>query len=98
MNLNLWKRIRQWAQRHEKQAFLEKHCVNLKCPHCNTWWSAADGDGRLESIGHPIATAYICGQCAKPSYWICEAGFWFQAKEWGITIEAQQPATQEQAE
>lgn len=81
MSFGFWRKIRQWVQRKEAQAFLEKTCVNLKCPHCNTWASAAEGEGRLFEFGHPIACAYKCGQCERDSAWVCEAGFWFPAEE-----------------
>ena len=91
MSLKFWRRLRKWAQGKERDAYLERHCVNLKCPHCNTWASDAERDATFSNCGHEMATQYNCGQCNKPSYWVCEAGFWFQAEEWGIHIEAQQP-------
>ena len=90
MSLNFWRKLRKLVQKREREAFLERHCVNLKCPHCNTWMSDADSAGSF-SAGHSIATNWTCGQCGKVSAWVCEAGFWFPAEKFGIGTEQQEP-------
>lgn len=81
MSYKFWRRVREWAKGKAREKFLHERCVNLMCPHCNTWQSDADGEQRIRSFGHPIAVAMDCGQCGKSSAWVCEAGFWFSAKE-----------------
>ncbi len=80
MTHKFWKRLRQWAQKHERDAFLETTCVNLRCPHCRVWQSDAETPGSIRSFGHPIAVAFDCGQCGHASGWVCEAGFWIRAE------------------
>lgn len=87
MSLNFWRKLRKLVQKRERKAFLERHCVNLKCPHCNTWMSDADSAGSF-SAGHLIATNWTCGHCEKVSAWVCEAGFWFPAERFGISTPA----------
>lgn len=89
--MGLWKRIRDFAKSKHREKFLAENYYNLKCPHCNTWTSDCENDSVHSNFGHPIATRYICGQCEKPSYWVCEAGFWFPVDQFGITIQEQQP-------
>ena len=92
VGLNFWRRLRKWAQKHEREAFLERHCVNLKCPHCKTWMADAESPGHFASFGHPIATSWRCGHCERPSAWVCEAGFWFTAEEFlGECVTMEQP-------
>ncbi len=83
--VRMWKWLMQMAIARHRKAFLEATCVNLKCPHCNTWMSDSADQGSINSFGHEIAVRFDCGQCKKPSYWVCEAGFWFQAERFGIT-------------
>lgn len=86
MSYKLWKAVRKWAQEHEREAYFNRTRINLKCPHCNTWSSDAETESVHKSCDHEIATQYDCGQCNNPSYWVCEAGFWFTADEFGIEI------------
>ena len=86
MSHKLWKSIRKWAQKHEREEYLKRTYLNLKCPHCNTWSSDSEKESTHKSCGHEIATQYDCGQCGKDSYWVCEAGFWFSAEDFGIEI------------
>lgn len=86
MGFEFWRKVRKWSHRKEKAAFTESRGLNLKCKHCNTWWSAADEGSKLEECGHPIAVRYICGQCRRPSHWVCEAGFWFDAERFGVNL------------
>lgn len=81
MNYQFWRRVREWAKGKARKSFLEERCLNLKCPHCNTWQSDAEAEGGLRSFGHPLVVALDCGQCKKASGWVCEAGFWFAADE-----------------
>lgn len=85
--MSFFKRLRDWAAGKYREKYLESRCVNLKCPHCNTWGSDCDQEPEFKSCDHPIAVQYNCGQCLKPSYWVCEAGFWFSAERFGINIE-----------
>lgn len=85
----VWKRIRDWAKRKHRDAYLNRYLVNLKCPHCNTWSSDCESEPEHSSCNHPIATEYKCGQCGKVSHWVCEAGFWFGAEAFGIKVEEQ---------
>jgi len=85
--MSMWKLIRDWAASNHREAYLRKHGLNLNCPHCNTWSSDCENESAHSECGHPIATRYECGQCGKPSYWVCEAGFWFGAEEFGVDMK-----------
>lgn len=93
MTLAFWKWLRRWAQKHEREAFLERHCVDLKCPHCKTWMHAADTFGEFVKIPdlppeqEGMVTGWKCGHCDHVSGWVCEAGFWFTAKEFFKAME-----------
>jgi len=84
--MSIWKRLRDWAAKKHRDQYLDRHGVNLKCPHCNTWSSDCESASSHVSFGHSIATQYNCGQCSNPSYLVCEAGFWFSAEQFGINI------------
>ena len=79
------------AARIKKDAYLSRHGVDLRCPHCKTWGSDAICPPTIRSFGHPIAVRSRCGQCEKPSYWVCEAGFWFRAEQFGVNIQQEEP-------
>lgn len=79
-------RLRKRAAGRKEDAYLQRHGVNLRCPHCETWGSDAIRPPTIKSFGHPIAVQSNCGQCEKSSYWVCEAGFWFTADQFGIEI------------
>ena len=79
--------LRKRAARKKKDAYLSRHGMTLRCPHCKTWGHDAPHPPTIESFGHPIAVRSNCGQCERPSYWVCEAGFWFRADQFGITIQ-----------
>ncbi|TRO21973.1 hypothetical protein EQ826_00160 [Ectopseudomonas mendocina] len=85
--MSIWMRIRDWAASKHREQYLQRYHVNLKCPHCNVWSSDCENESSHVSCGHPIATQYNCGQCGKPSYWVCEAGFWFSAERFGVHIK-----------
>lgn len=91
--MNIWKRIRDWAAEKHREQYLHLNCVNLKCPHCNTWSSDCENEPSHSSCGHPIAVRYNCGQCNKSSYWVCEAGFWLSAEDFDIQADAHQCPT-----
>ena len=78
--------IKKRAERKKKHTYMMRHGMDLRCPHCDTWASDAFIPHKLRSFVHPIAVRSDCGQCGKASYWVCEAGFWFRAEEFGITI------------
>ena len=80
-------RLKKRANRKKKDAYLKRHGVTLRCPHCGTWGHDAPRPPTIKNIGHPIAVRSDCGACQKASYWVCEAGFWFGAEKFGIHIE-----------
>lgn len=79
-------RIAARLARNKKEAWLEKYGVDLKCGHCGAWSSETEEPFRIESFGHPIAVRHTCGMCDKDGYWVCEAGFWFPAADFGIFL------------
>ncbi|MDV5861340.1 hypothetical protein QM298_10515 [Pseudomonas mendocina] len=93
--MSIWERVRDWAAGKHREHYLATHGVNLKCPHCNTWSSDTCEPSSHTSCGHQIAVQYNCGQCEKPSYWVCEAGFWFSAERFGIHIDRAQENSNE---
>ena len=93
--MSIYKWLRDWAKAKYRDEYLRKCGVNLNCPHCNTWTSDSDSESWFQSCGNHIAVQYNCGQCLKRSHWVCEAGFWFQAERFGITIK--QEATNDQS-
>lgn len=86
--MSMWKLIRDFAASKCREEYLHKYHLNLKCQHCNTWSSDCEKESVYSECGHPVATKYECGQCGGASYWVCEAGFWFSAEEFGVDMQA----------
>ena len=66
MSYRFWKRIHDYARKKMRYAW---DGLNLRCPHCNTWWSDVGDYGY--SPGGNIDTM-TCHQCGKDSYWMNE--------------------------
>lgn len=67
--------------------YMDTYELDLKCPHCQLWSSEVNPNigPAISSIRHVMAVKYNCAGCNLPSYWVCEAGFWFPASEFGIS-------------
>ena len=89
MKILAWASSQIVAHRKRKQEdrYLKRHGVTLRCPHCEVWAHEAKTPPTIKSFGHPVAVRSECGDCGKASYWVCEAGFWFRAEQFGVHIE-----------
>lgn len=83
--MSVIKAFSNWLAERRRNSNIERFGVGLKCPHCGCWSSNRNEAPDIRSCGHPIAVRYTCATCSTPSYWVCEAGFWFDAEEFGIT-------------
>lgn len=48
MEVSIWTRIKLWAERKEREAWLAKHFCDQKCPQCDTWQSNCGGWAEVE--------------------------------------------------
>lgn len=68
--------------------YLERFHLNLKCSHCNRFTNEITPENPpiIFSYGHPMAVGYLCPGCINVNHLVCEAGFWFDAEQFGISI------------
>lgn len=82
-----WTWLNKLSDRKLKETYLKEHHTCLKCRHCKTWEHQMEKPSNISSFGHPMAVVMTCGQCDQRSYWICEAGFWINATEFGCSVD-----------
>jgi len=85
--MSVLKAFSSWRAKRRRNNNVERFGVGLKCPHCECWSSDRNEAPDIRSCDHPIAVRYTCTTCSRPSYWVCEAGFWFPAEAFGITAD-----------
>lgn len=70
-----WKWVYKKAEENYLEAHREIYPTDLKCPHCNTWFSLSAIDYKHESVEqYDWGDSVKCGKCGGVSHWnLCAA-------------------------
>lgn len=85
-----WKWLFKLSRDRFKEAHLDRHKNDIKCPNCNEWFSISGVDYKHEHLD-PIndeCSTVKCGKCKHISNWnLCVAPCPILADERGYPIE-----------
>ncbi|MCV4287883.1 hypothetical protein OH708_08200 [Pseudomonas capsici] len=64
--MSIWTRIKLWAERKERDAWLEKYHCDQRCHKCNTWQGNCGGWRHVEhNVPDAIHDTCTCGKCGQ---------------------------------
>lgn len=68
--LKLWEWVFKKAREQYREAHMDKYKNDIKCPHCNEWFSVSGIDYKHEHVDEPDFGFHVkCGKCQGESYW-----------------------------
>jgi hypothetical protein len=66
--VSIWTRIKLWAERKERHAWLERYHCDQQCGLCNTWQSNCGGWAKVErDTPTDMHDTCTCGKCGQVS-------------------------------
>jgi hypothetical protein len=84
--MNIWTRIKLWAERKEQEAWLDKYGCDQRCPKCDTWQANCGGWQHVErNTPNDIHDVCTCGKCGQKTTFL-DFGMGFLAVD-PVTLE-----------
>ena len=70
MTGTIWTKIKQFAERKEREHWLETRYSDQKCPHCETWQGNCGGWREMQgNTPDQMYDRLRCGKCGQWSTW-----------------------------
>ena len=58
------------SDHHRRKEHLKKYGCDIKCPHCDQWFSLSGRNHKHEIVDRPDWGIIVeCGECSWTSYW-----------------------------
>ena len=64
-----WKWLLLLSKRKVKERHLRKVGNDIKCPHCNEWFSISGVEFKHKHFDEVFGSCAECGKCEQISYW-----------------------------
>ena len=72
--MNIWTRIKLYAEKKEREQWMSKYSSDQKCPYCQTWQGNCGGwRSIVSSDPDPMHDKLECGKCGQWSTWFMGA-------------------------
>lgn len=68
--MNMWTKIKLYAEKKEREDWMNKHFCDQKCPHCDTWQANCGGWAEvINNFPTSMNDKTKCGKCGQWTTW-----------------------------
>lgn len=67
--MSIYTKIKLWAEKKEREDWLDKYHCDQKCPKCNTWQGNCGGWKSRRDGPTPMNDVTTCGKCGQETTW-----------------------------